>query len=202
VGSIADSLRFDYRSRLIARRRSNQGKGFARHNFEGVIFTPALLREYSDGSSPYGISDTWTPTPELIIEAEKALPKAISKVIVSKQRRINFPAFYTAKNGTNLAMGDETPNLVPDQGGDSDFVPHMAFYLSKFKRQYIGLTVRGRKVLVLNFFPDSSTFSDPKYLSDWNYRWVDVLDGGWSFWRVIYDPTTQKFSDWQCNGEA
>jgi hypothetical protein len=195
-------LRNPYRLRFITSWSSTSGQILRGLHFDGVIFMPAMLRERDVRYSPYGISDMWTPSPHLIIKAEKALPMAISRLVASHRKRINFPTYHTAKNGTNLAMGDESPDLVPDEESDSDFVSHVTSYLNKYKRQYIGLTIKGKKVLMINFFPDSSTFSDPTYLSDWKYHWVDVLDGSWGFWRVLYDPATQKFSDWQCNGEA
>jgi hypothetical protein len=150
-------LRNPYRLRFITSWSSTSGQILRGLHFDGVIFMPAMLRERDVRYSPYGISDMWTPSPHLIIKAEKALPMAISRLVASHRKRINFPTYHTAKNGTNLAI---------------------------------------------YFFPDSSTFSDPTYLSDWKYHWVDVLDGSWGFWRVLYDPATQKFSDWQCNGEA
>ena len=172
------------------------------HNFEGVICTPSIIREHNASYLPYGVDAMWTPSKDLILQAEAALPAAVSKLIKPKSLRANYPKYSSSKNGTNLNFGTTPPDLISGQESDIDFLYEIRSYLSKFKRQYIGYTIKGKKVLLMSFFPGPNSFSDPSYLGDWKYHWVAVLDGGWNFWRVIFNPATGQFSDWQCNGDA
>jgi hypothetical protein len=150
-----------------------------------------------------GAESTWTPPTDLILKAEAALPGAIANMLGKPARGSNFPQFYSAKNATSLNLS-EPPDLLSDEYDveNDDFIREMAPHLAKYKRQYIGLIIRGKKVLLMSYFYDPASWSDPTYLGYWKHRWVSVLDGGDCFWEVIYDPATGAFSDWECNGEA
>jgi hypothetical protein len=64
-----------------------------------------------------------------------------------------------------------------------------------YKRQYVGITRKGRKVIFVNFFCDA-------FNSNWKAAPVVVEDGGDCFFNVLYDPTAAAFSDLRINGEA
>jgi hypothetical protein len=176
------------------------GKVIKGPGFEGVICTPAMLRKDNPKFTWYGAQDMWTPLSNTIEEAERALPGAVAKLTEPKRNRVNYPKFYTAKSGSNLNFNNR-PDLIPSRESDSDFLYQVAPFLSQFKRQYLGLTIKGKKVLLMSFFPDPASFSDPTYLGDWKHDWVMVLGGDWNFWTVIYDPSTGYFSDWRCNAD-
>lgn len=178
---------------------ANDGKVVNGSNFEGAIFTPSMLQGDGGGISLMGQTVTWTPPVSLIVRAEKALPAAIANVARSpRHSRANWPVFYTRKNATNLNLSKEPPDLIMNQSSDSDFVPNIAPILAKYKRQYVGLEVNGQKVLLLSFIYDPNHSLFP----GWKEHWIEVLDGGDNFWRVIYNPKTGRFSDWDCNGSA
>ena len=62
--------------------------------------------------------------------------------------------------------------------------------------QFLGIVKEGRKVIHCNFFPEKEDFKNRET------RYVFVLDGGASFWRVNYDPEKNICFDFNVNGEA
>jgi len=69
--------------------------------------------------------------------------------------------------------------------------------LARSFRQYVGAVVGGRRVIYVNAFPLSMAESDPDLDPT---RLVRVCDGGASFWGVVFDPETGRFSDLAFNG--
>jgi hypothetical protein len=81
--------------------------------------------------------------------------------------------------------------------------------LSKSLRQYVGITVEGRKVIYLNaFHPDVLRIPGckPSEGKDcqlpWHQRAIQVCDGGDDFWGVEYDPESKTFNGLAFNGVA
>jgi hypothetical protein len=71
----------------------------------------------------------------------------------------------------------------------------LASKLPKYKRQYLGITQNGRRVIFVNFFCE-----DPG--PGWETSLVTVMDGGDCFFRVLYDPESSGFFHLVINGEA
>jgi hypothetical protein len=67
-----------------------------------------------------------------------------------------------------------------------------------YGRQYIGIRIKGRRLIYGNFYPESS---DPKAKLIESTRPVVSCDGGLSFWGIVFDPHSRKFSDFQYNGD-
>lgn len=67
--------------------------------------------------------------------------------------------------------------------------------LSKYRRQYVGILVKGQRVIFANFF---CTTDD----TDWKHEFVFVLDGGSCYFEVKYDVQTGVFYDLSIHGEA
>jgi hypothetical protein len=64
-----------------------------------------------------------------------------------------------------------------------------------YKRQYVGIRRRGRKVIYANFFCEA-----PSY--DWHREPVDVDDGGDCYFQVEYDVDGGRFDNIAVNGGA
>lgn len=62
-------------------------------------------------------------------------------------------------------------------------------------RQYIAVIVGGRKLIYVNAFCGIQ-------LPGWRTHFVTICDGGESVWGVLYDPSTEVFSDLEVNGVA
>jgi hypothetical protein len=70
----------------------------------------------------------------------------------------------------------------------------------KFRRQYIGFTRNGKRLIYANFSRIDESEPWPK----WPVleRPVVMCDGGASFWGIVYDPKTGRFEEPQFNGVA
>jgi hypothetical protein len=61
-------------------------------------------------------------------------------------------------------------------------------------RQYVGVVVRGRRMIYVNAFPVAHR--------EEAHAPVVVCDGGTAFWGALFDPETATFSDLAFNGEG
>jgi hypothetical protein len=70
----------------------------------------------------------------------------------------------------------------------------------QFRRQYIGFTRNGERLIYANFSPIHAD----ELGSKWPIleRPVVVCDGGAGFWGVVYDPKIERFEEPQFNGVA
>jgi hypothetical protein len=67
--------------------------------------------------------------------------------------------------------------------------------ISSYHVQFLGIVKQGRKIIHCNFFPEKDPDHDKT-------RYVFVLDGGASYWRIDYDPGKNLCFDFNVNGEA
>lgn len=70
-----------------------------------------------------------------------------------------------------------------------------------YRVQFIGATEDGRKMIRCNFFPAPAAAAQGAFES-WKREEVNVLDGGFWFWRIYYDPDTGKCLNFSSNGDA
>lgn len=123
-------------------------------------------------------------------------------VIVSRKRAVNFmKAFsgieekepWTPDRSDVLKLEKEIKsflkNAAPQKSQD------LWTKIPTYKRQYIGITRKRRKVIFINFFCEN-------YRTNWRLTPIVVNDGGDCFFNVLYDPAAAAFSDLQINGEA
>ena len=171
-------------------------------NFEGVIFTPEMIRTSDSAQWLRKEGPNWTPSRALVLKAEAALPAAIAYRIrfAIPERDAGYPTYFTAKNRTRPPYSN---NAGPEAPHDSDVTDNFLYDLDPSllysqKRQYIGITVNGKRQLLMSFvYPDTT-----EVLPKWKHEWIEALDGGYLFWYVLYDPATGQFSHWECNGYA
>lgn len=71
----------------------------------------------------------------------------------------------------------------------------LAVRLSQYKRQYIGLYQKEKKIIYVNLF-----LWDPG--GDWRTQAVVVCNGGATFWGIEFDLSTGAFSNLFTNGEG
>jgi len=65
----------------------------------------------------------------------------------------------------------------------------------EYHRQYVGIVVRGKRLIYGNFYPASvSDGFDEKSTP------VIVCDGGASFWGIVFEPESSVFLDLEVNG--
>ena len=71
---------------------------------------------------------------------------------------------------------------------------HPKIDLSKYKRQYFGYSLDGKKVIFVNAFCHSFDY--------WKKTYVFVFDGGQCFFQATFDPETGNFLSFSVNGDA
>ena len=71
-----------------------------------------------------------------------------------------------------------------------------------FYRQYVGITIQGRKYVYINAFPLVIVGNARQNKDAWKHEPVMTCDGGSDFWGVLYDPETRQFSELAFNGIA
>ena len=71
--------------------------------------------------------------------------------------------------------------------------------LSDSYRQYMGITVHGKKLIYVNSFPGPA---ESRGLPDWRTKAAVICDGGFAFWGVVFDPADNTFHDLEFNGFA
>jgi hypothetical protein len=69
--------------------------------------------------------------------------------------------------------------------------------LSKYKVQFVGIYNNNEILIHCNFFPKS--LSD---IRNWKHETVFVLDGGFWFWRIVYNVKNGKCIKFRSNGYA
>ncbi len=163
--------------------------------FQGVIFTPERVHEEIPGY--YQGQPLWTPSREAVLKAERDLPAALAEWTSAKpeQPGPNFPHSCPAKTGTNLKFTARKTDPRPDSVIDGhSFLIDVAPRLAAYKRQYVGVVMEGKKLVLLSFVSDYLTDNDCK---NWGDQWVAILGGGDLTWSVLYDPSTRTFTDWE-----
>jgi hypothetical protein len=104
---------------------------------------------------------------------------------------------WTVPVATLKRLERDLPQLS-QLGPKPSAIEDKAFAPGGFYRQYVGITVHGRKLIYINAFgggSDRIPFDIP-----WRKTPVVVCDGGSAHWGAIYDPKTHKFSQLQFNG--
>jgi hypothetical protein len=71
-----------------------------------------------------------------------------------------------------------------------------------YLRQYVGVTIRGKKYVYINAFEGPITHLRHESLDVLMHRPVIICDGGDAFWGALYDPETRTFSALAFNGVA
>lgn len=123
-------------------------------------------------------------------------------VIVPREKAGEFMKGFSGIEEKDTWTPDKSEILKLEEGLESYLKkaaarrsPNLWSKLAKYKRQYVGLMRKGRKVIFANFFCDAFDL-------DWKTRPVSVEDGGDCFFNVVYDSGSATFSDLQINGDA
>jgi hypothetical protein len=71
-----------------------------------------------------------------------------------------------------------------------------------YYRQYVGITIQGRKYIYINAFRASIADVRRSLRDPSKQKPVIACDGGEGFWGALYDPETRQFSELAFNGVA
>jgi hypothetical protein len=104
----------------------------------------------------------------------------------------NVSGFWEPSPAQVLTIEQRLPELLRKSGQES--------VLAGSRRQYIGVTSRGKKLIYLNAFPASAL--DVGEHTNWKTEAFTVCDGGDVFWGLEFDPADETFHNIQFNGVA
>ena len=137
----------------------------------------------------------------------------------SSDERSAFGRIYTAGEAERLMaasyasnLGEATPYWTPSDAEIRELEAALPGFLAKswpanrgpltdlasYRRQYFGLSRDARRIIFVNALCGPYAETSP----DWQESIVVVFDGGGCFFRVYYDPATNKFDDLRVNGDA
>ena len=74
-------------------------------------------------------------------------------------------------------------------------------HLPEYRRQYLGIRLAESQRVWVYFFPGEPKDREDPY-DYWLERWVMVLDGGFWYWSIQFDPSTGNFVEFYSNGYA
>jgi len=122
----------------------------------------------------------WTPTPRDIERAEACIIRFLkdSQVVQS------------ANEGAVEAGVRPSVPANPE-------IPKIAAHLHAYGRQYVGLIQSGDRRVLCNLFP--KPLAEDK---SWRSHIVVVDDGGFWYWRIVYDPRDDTCNQFSSNGYA
>ncbi|TGE28092.1 hypothetical protein [Hymenobacter metallicola] len=76
--------------------------------------------------------------------------------------------------------------------------PSIRKQLGRYIRQYAGyISPKGEKIIYVNCLWDKGATG---FTQDWPTHFIQVLDGGTSYWRIYYDTVKRKFVGLSTNG--
>lgn len=112
---------------------------------------------------------------------------------IKNQKLIEVPGpFWTPSQEQVNTLEKSLPAYLNEQ---SKIHPKLLkIELPKFKRQYFGYSLNGKKVIYVNAFCHSFDY--------WKTTFVFVFDGGECFFQVTFDPAAGKFVNFSVNGDA
>ena len=118
----------------------------------------------------------WTPTTNDIANVEAMLKQALQYGLSNPSSLDKY-----ASEWRNRYVVDHLERIIANY--------------TLFDRQYIGLIIKGERYIYLNSFPnsDDSSYAD---------SFVSVCDGGFWYWRIIYNVKKKKFQQLSINGSA
>jgi hypothetical protein len=148
-------------------------------DFTGVVFPAAQAR--SERIDQPEARDYWTPSPADVAEMESRLASALVR-----QRDADDRLQGRSKGARRDLHVFRSHHI-------GQIIEHLAAY----RRQYVGIVVRGERRLFVNCFR-----ADPEQHASWRQRLVDVDDGGLNYWRIQYQVDRKRFLEIDINSDA
>ena len=131
--------------------------------------------------------DLWIVFPE-----SRAAEMNIGTWLVSEP---DLGEYWTPTEEEILGLEGQLGTFLRQNSAAFNRQPPVWEQLENYKRQYAGLTIKGRQVIHGNFFCTDTGL-------DWTQEWVLVFDGGDCFFQLQFDMESGSFIDLMVNGEA
>ena len=178
VGASDARAKFGPAARADADLPQVEGDGYRGVIFPAPPFNPKAL----------GADGPWEPSATDVREFERLLRPALesslrdpSSIAVSRCRRGESDGWCQE---FERRRKEEIKSILGD--------------LSRYRRQYAGVTAGGRKTLVANFFPGVLPKGDDWHPA-WRHEWVNVHGGGTAYWEISFDVQEKRFHDFRAN---
>jgi hypothetical protein len=154
------------------------------HGARGVIFAPSCAAEFGSAWQRFGdpVIGYWQPPATVIDALEASLRPALES--------------GRSKPESVARMSRDARDRAEEAWGIFGAIEEILAHFGEYRRQYAGIVVRGgaRRVLVSCFREDV-----PREFPHWDTQWVEVDDGGASFWRIQYDVDSGRFLGFEMN---
>jgi hypothetical protein len=124
------------------------------NNFEGMIANPKMLADFRYVEGSIFSRGLWTPSPDLVRRAERQLPQALAQRAPPSQVIGTYyvPEFYTPKEAAHIPIpGHERFETDTADSIEDNFLYVVRPILPDYKRQYLGVTFKGKKYLFMSF---------------------------------------------------
>ena len=104
-----------------------------------------------------------------------------------------IPAIIAASKGYLQELLGPPPRTPRDEKDITEILGHWDHFIC----QVVPYQKNGKRYLHLSFLPKRFREED---FADWTRHYIQVDDGGWSYWRVFYDIEAGKFVGFSANG--
>jgi hypothetical protein len=143
--------------------------------YQGVIFpAPPFNPRVVDGD---GI---WCPSDQDVRRLEASLEVSLKDALRDPQRSINSTC-RPEESSQNWCREFERRRKAE--------VKAILAKLRKYRRQYAGVTISGKRTIIANFFrPPSEDDS-----TNWRSEWVNILGGGTDYWSIAFNIEQKRF---------
>jgi hypothetical protein len=126
-----------------------------------------------------GDGDYWRPSVAQVTEAEKVVRRFVERT--SKNPQLAYPNWSkTWIEWNRKKLAEIEPNYA------------------KYQIQFVGILVRGHREIYCNYFRLLPVMGG----MDPSRQFVDVDDGGASFWNVRFVPETKECTELEINGDG
>ncbi len=136
--------------------------------------TKVNQKKFTFGVHDVDVELTWTPTRRAIGISEKAIYE-----------------FLTWKRAQPARDAQEVNVKILDK---------IILRFDQYRVQCFGFSRGESKLLHMNYFPPADRDGDRFRNAGQNY--VQVMDGGHGFWRIVYDPVLKKVTNFEVNGSG
>jgi hypothetical protein len=107
----------------------------------------------------------------------------------------DFGGYWTPTDEDILSLEGKLESFLRQNAESFRRQPPVWEQLDNYKRQYVGLTIKGKPVIYGNFFCTDTGL-------DWKEEWIFVLDGGDCFFQLQFDVESGTLTALMVNGEA
>lgn len=107
----------------------------------------------------------------------------------------DFEGYWTPTEEDILNLEGKLDSFLRQNAQSFRRQPPVWEQLDNYKRQNVGVTIKGKPVIYGNFLCTETSV-------DWKKEWVFVLDGGDCFFQLQFDVETGTFMELTVNGEA